>query len=430
MKTRISTILLFALILAACAPKSKEQTGFALDDQLIVLGSDSSVYPEPGEDGEISDEEWEDFSYQSEFYILSARSGELLSEKGFAHLSSFSEGLAVASDADGCFYYVNQKGEQVIRERFKAATFFSEDRAWVLDDNDEFWVIDKSGKKLFTVGNAAEVHVYNEGKTVVTTLDAYTEVYDRDGNMLLSTQDGSSGFVSSDMLIVHKDGGSGLIDLQGSFVLSPDYHAIGALQWFDMSAFASYVNRVAAVVHGDDGCGVVSLEGEEIVPLVYSDAVLDGKYIFAATDNHALWFDYRGSKVIEGGYDAAYPFGDGKYAAVCDDGLWGFVDEEGHWTINPQWTFVAGSFDAEGRAVVHDNETMMAGLINESGAYVIPAEYAFIARIGRSDRYLLSSEERYGIASADGRMILQPQQYTLTNSICDYSHYSIHCETN
>lgn len=429
MKTRILIISVLALMLAACGPDRKKETGLVLDEGVIVLGTDDTVYPQPGEDGEIPDKEWEDFSYKSEFRILSTRSGELLSDRSFAHLSSFCEGAAVASDGDGFYYFVDQRGEQLIPERFKAATFFSDGRAWVLDLKNEFWVIDKSGSRLFTVGNAADVNAFNEGRTVVRTSDGYTEVYDRDGKLVLSTDCGSSSFVTSDLLIVHKDGGSGLMDMRGNIVLSPEYHSVGALQWTDMQTFASAVSRDAAVVHGDDGCGVVSLDGREIVPLVYADAVLDGQYIFVTTDNHALWLDYQGSKRIEGGYDAAYPFGDGMYAAVCDDGLWGFVDREGHWAVNPQWTFVASSFDADGRAVVHDNETMMAGLIDEKGSYVIPAEYGFISRIG-ADRYLLSSGGCYGLASADGRIVLAPEKYTLTNSACDYSHYSIHSETN
>lgn len=427
MKIRLLIISAFALVLAACTSGTKD-TAFSLDDDLIVLGMDVTSYPEQSEDGEIPDEEWEDFSYESKFYIVDARSGERLSDRSYKHLSSFSEGLAIASDGQG-FYYVDRSGKQVIPETFRAASFFANGRAWVLDASNELWVIDNSGEKIFTVGNARDVSIFNEGKTVVNTRDGFTEVYDKDGVLLMGVEAGSGSFVLSGLLPVIRDSGMGLVDMQGQVVLDAVYLSIGPTQWVDVPAFYQGITSEAFVVGGEDGSGVMGPGGREMLPLRFVDVMLDSGLIYARDEDHVMWYDYDGSKHIEGAYEEAWPFGDGKYAAVCDDGLWGFVDREGAWKIYPQWTYVASSFDANGLAIVHDNETMMAGLIDEDASPVLPLDYSFILRIGSSDRYLLGNKEKYGVADASGKVIIEPDEYNLINTACDYSHYTIHRET-
>lgn len=425
MKFRYIAILVILIVFSACSGR-KTSPDFSFDADVIPMGVDRTEYPQKNEDGEIPDEAWEDFNYVSEYFIVSTRTGERLSEKSYRGISSFKDGLAIATDGEA-FFYIDKRGDKVIDEVFKAATFFSEGLAWVLDYNDRIYAIDRSGRKLFSPENASDVQLFYDGRSVVTTSDGFTEVIDKDGNIVFSTEGYGGYFVCSDMLPVSADGmKQGVMNMEGEFVLSPQYSSIGTFQWMDVNAYVQAIRPDRFVVFGEKGGGVVGSDGNVIVPLEYSDVVLDGDLIFVSTSESACWFDAKGHKVIEGAYDAAYPFDGGKYAAVCDDGLWGYIDRKGRWAIYPQWTFVASSFDANGLAVVYDNETSLAGIIDADARVVLPAEYNYILAIDGSDRYLLAKDECFGIADSKGNVILEPFVYNLNNEGQDHQHYSIH----
>lgn len=425
MKQRYLIILFLIYVFAGCS-QNVSSPRFGFDTDVIPLGVDRTEYPEENEDGEIPDEAWEDFRYEAEYYLVSTRTGERVSDVSYPGISSFKDGLAIATDGE-VFFYIDKNGEKVIEETFKAASFFSDGRAWVLADDDVLYAIDRSGKKLFSAENATDVQLFYDGRSVVWTRDGFTEVLDADGNLVFSTEGYGGHYVSSDMLAVSPDGiKQGVMDMNGGYVLVPEYSSIGPFQWMDVNAYTDAIRPELFVVYDEAGGGVVGPDGNEIVPLRYTDIVLDGDMVLASDDISAKWYDIEGNVLIDAGYDYAYPFGEGRYAAVCDDGLWGFIDRKGDWKVYPQWNFVATSFDVNGLAIVYDNETSMAGMIDKKAAFVLPAEYSYISGIQGSDKYLVSKDGKFGIVDSKGRIILMPERYNLTNEDRDYQHYSIH----
>ena len=408
-KIRYIIVSLLLLAVAACSDKGLSPD-FRFDSDVVILGN---YLPE---------------SHEVEYFVVSSSSGERLSEKSYPGISSFKDGLAVATDGER-FFYIDKKGDKVIDEAFKAATFFSEGRAWVLTEDNRLCAIDGKGEKLFYADNAVDVQLFYDGRSVTRTRDGFTEVFDKAGEMVLSTEGYGGYFVCSDMLPVSIDGISqGVMNMAGDFVLEPEYMSIGSFQWMDVNAYVSAIRPELFVVFDEDGGGVVSSGQEVIVPLVYTDVVLDGRHILASSNDSALWYDLSGNRVIDGDFEYAYPFGEGRLAAVCDDGLWGSVDRKGDWAIYPQWSFVATSFDANGVAIVYDNESSLAGMIDEKAELVLPAEYSYIVGIPGSDKYLLCRDDNFGIADSKGHVILQPGSYTLSNDDRDYQHYSIHID--
>lgn len=83
------------------------------------------------------------------------RKGEVLFELPHEYLKaiSVSEGLSAVMNEDDKVGFVNMKGEVIIKPQYLHATSFVNDHAFVFDENNGFYCIDKTGRKVFEMND-------------------------------------------------------------------------------------------------------------------------------------------------------------------------------------------------------------------------------------------------------------------------------------
>ena len=224
--------------------------------------------------------------------------------------------------------------------------------------------------------------------------------------------------------------GGGIIDMQGDWVVPPDYivddgydgglyggedtgvlwlHALeddGLVGFFDLrsgyfsglrfclaSPWVSWTDNLIAVCSPeDDGWNDVGYvdrtTGELALDFRYGDTMnamtfCEGYAIVCLWDEEGI--DSRDLVIDKAGRELALPpgialdpfygdnFSEGLLAVMCEgDGLYGFVDTEGKLAIAPQFSWV--ECFSEGLCCVYD-EADRAGHINRQGEWVIPPLY-------------------------------------------------------
>ncbi|MFI5666290.1 WG repeat-containing protein [Streptomyces sp. NPDC051704] len=193
-------------------------------------------------------------------------------------------------------------------------------------------------------------YVDHRGAWLAAPTLAYTGVFDGDGLSRFRTRDGHWGYAGTDGIPVipatlteagvfreglaaaRTEAGAGFIDTSGGFVIRPRYAAAGP--------FAP--NGLAGVRTEEGGrCGYV---------------------------------DRTGRTVIAPRFDGAKPFGPDGVAPVRVGDLWGLIDENGEWIVEPSFS-ILGSFDANGLAFVLGGSvgSRFRGFLNARGEVVIEA---------------------------------------------------------
>lgn len=431
----LSVATALVLCLSACT-SGHRRAGFGYDTDVLCLGVDKTVYPSENSDGEIPDSAWEDFRFSAEYHLVDPATGARLSEESFASLSAFHDGLAVAADASGACFFIDRTGRRVIDAVYKDATLFSGGRAWVRTFNDEIIAIDRKGDPVFYAPDAVGVNVFYDGKSVIFTREGDTKVLDRNGRELLGVKGQGGDYVVGDLIVMSGDGGQGIMSLDGNFVLPPRYASIGILQWADVDGYVDALSDDRFIVLKDGGYGVVDRMGREILPAMFEDIVRDGDLFLVqrrasgrAFPGEAKWYDLNGNVVIDRAFVEAYPFGDGRYAAACDGERWGFIDREGNWMIEPRWAFVSSSMDANGRAVVFDNDSSYACMIDESGHVMdLPACRLILPVPGTKSYVIIAEGDKLGLVKASGEVLLAADTYDFSGSDREDKHLYIHID--
>ncbi|HCZ23085.1 MAG TPA: hypothetical protein DHU72_06820 [Rikenellaceae bacterium] len=419
MRVHIIIFIAVTLTCVSSCTRGYKRVSFGYEHDVVCLGIDKTKYPEENEDGEIPDSAWDGFKFQQEYFLVNPRDGKLISEKSFAAVSAFHDGIAVAEDESGACFFIDKSGKRVNDAVYKDATLFSDGRAWVRTFDGEIVAVDRKGESVFYAPEAVMVNVFYDGKSVIYTQNGCTKVVDVDGNELFEEKGHGGNFVVDGRIVIQGPEGQGVMSLDGDFVLAPKYKSVGMLQWADVDSYVDAVCDDRFVVLEDEGFGVVDRSGKKIVPTVYEDIVRDGDLFLAQSrgDGSAVgsakWYDRDGKVVIDGSFTETYPFGDGRLAAAFDSGQWGFVDRNGKWVIEPRWAFVGTSMDANGVAVVYDNDSSDAGLLDESGDMVVDCEYSFITPLDGTSLYIVSRGEKVGIVGSDGHVVLPADRYDL-----------------
>lgn len=167
----------------------------------------------------------------------------------------------------------------------------------------------------------------------------------------LGPYDYAGGF-SNGVAAVIKDGDWYLINTEGKKVSGPYENIV-----LDERGVCCSAERV--FVKEDGKYYLIDTEGEKISKTAYDDARL-----FLSADEYAAvkingswsFVDVSGKNIdMPESYDDATSFRCG-LAAVCRDGLYGYVDMSGNWIIEPQFT-EAHSFNIKGCALAEDRNS-------------------------------------------------------------------------
>jgi hypothetical protein len=256
-----------------------------------------------------------------------------------AEASDFAEGLAAVQNKEGGNWgYIDKAGHVVIAPKYEEAGKFSEGVAAVKIAN-AWQYIDAEGKVVLKphrdVRMVFHAYAFSSGAALILLFDPATGAYEK-----------------------------GLIDHSGTWLITPTERLTGEL------------NNGLAPLWDDSSekMGFIDSSGEFVIPPQFTgNAELPFQEGFAAvwvgreTNTKVGFIDKQGRWAIPASYEDAYHFCGG-LAAVKLNGLWGFVDYEGEFVIQPKFLY-AESFE-DGIAEVYatdENGNLQLELINGQG---------------------------------------------------------------
>lgn len=231
--------------------------------------------------------------------------------------------------------FVNETGDQVIDAKFKAVSAFSgNDLAAVTDIKGDSYFIDSAGNKKKSVSNIEKVE--------------------------------QIGFIEDDTFPVFDGKQWAFYDLEGNKVFG------------DFSKTTSAGNGIAACVN-DEKWSLFDIDGHQISDSTYESVVCDEKdivirndRIFVQQDGKYLMVDSSANVISSNTYTSANLFNDSTYAAVENDGKWGYIDKNGNTVIDYQYED-ARSF-SNGYAAVKQNGAW--GFINKDNKFIIQPQFS------------------------------------------------------
>jgi hypothetical protein len=226
--------------------------------------------------------------------------------------------------------YINTEGKLIIPAKYKKLTHFKNDRAFVMDEEKNIYLINPQGEEIDL----------NELK-----LDNFKEF-------------------SKGLARVVVNGKWGFINTEGKMAIEAKYEKVGNFQ-----------NGLAWVRLGKGKTGYINKQGEIVVDPVY-DAVKD----FDPASGLALvkakkeWF-YIDKDRREYRFDI-YKFNDFSEGLLradksSDRGKYGFLNSKGEWVIEPKFE----SADDFKSGICRVKENGLWGVINTEGEYIIEPKY-------------------------------------------------------
>lgn len=315
-------------------------------------------------------------------------------------LSDFSDGLAVAGTT-GYQYYLDESGEVQFSLNFQAAYDFVDGwaavnhrglpgyinrdgkihifndvqdvygfdngRAFVELRNGKYKIIDQN-LEYVTETEFDDVLISNSrggGKGAVRWFDGlcivglnkpldgggfytYDYVINRDGEIVFPN-DGQLFLTISNFTNGHavardaETGKYGIINTNGEWTVSPQYGSIGA-----PTADGIYLVGDAALTDGK----FINQNGDDILECTNPNVQFFGSYrdilqvkILDSNHNtvneHFSYVDHEGNLITDLFFEETSNFSlDSSYAKVKYNGLWGFINSEGNWLIEPQFQII------------------------------------------------------------------------------------------
>lgn len=271
---------------------------------------------------------------------------------GFEEVSDYSEDCATIKK-DEIYRYVNSYGSSYIDGEYLYAGAYSDGLAPVCDINKEFYFIDTEGNRKLNYSKNIEVPVTKLGyiDSDLYPVGNNEKVYyaNTSGDIVYGPYQDASVF-NYEVAAVKENNKWHLIDIQGNKI-SDDYEYI--VQDFKNASFRNGV----AFAKTENGYYMISSDGKKINKKPYEDVKLFLDFTYAAVKQNGLWgfVDNEGEFFIEPAYEDANSYRNG-FAAVKKDGLWGYINEEGKLVIKPNFT-EAGSMTSEGTAFVKEQES-------------------------------------------------------------------------
>ena len=276
--------------------------------------------------------------------------------ENFIEVATFFDGLYLVQNKEGYWGYYNQRGNRVVPCIYKKASPFSyEEYAWVYDQKDDFYLINKANEKK------------------------YVDIEDKNIEECSSL---SSGLMAAK------------IDGRYSYLNKEFENIFG-----DFDYASSFHNGIAAVKEAG-GWYFINSSNKKLSDKIYKDVKLDdaqkafrNSLAFVSEDGKRYYLSNgKGEKIGSGLWEDAYPFITAEPTAVRLDGKWGFINKEGNLVIKPQYED-ARPFSNGFAAVKIDGKW---GYINsEDYKLVIPAEYDEAKEMGSLGNTFVRQEEQW-----------------------------------
>ena len=312
-------------------------------------------------------------------------------ETKFAHQPSlFYKGMALVSNMDGTYDFINSKGVDMGKS-FKSATSFKEGVACAVNEDQYPAIIDKNMQ-------------------VVARLDSVEEV---------------SGFSEDLAAFMNKNDKWGYINNKGEVVIKPVYN--------DAAPFREGLALVEKKIEEYDSTkkenkikllkGYINKNGDEVINLTEKfyrlSSFSDG---LAAYSDGILWgwgfINKKGDKVIRASteWDDVTLFHEG-LASVKIDGYWGLINKKGKIIIKPKYH--SPLYFSNGLASFElDDKT---GFIGKNGKIVIDPEYDDVAMNFYSGKSIVLEGIYYKVINRRGKPVNDIELYNVELS-SDYNY--------
>lgn len=327
-----------------------------------------------------------------------------------------------------CGYVDTRTGESRINPQFDRAEFFTAAGLAAVQVGESWGLIDRTGRIVVSPQFRSLRYLGGPGLFEVPIGDNVGMI-DGTGRMVANGDYQTiSTFDADGLASFQKQGSQGCINTAGQIVQRPP-HGCGVVardQGFSSpverptiprSRFQEGLAVVGSNVEGQ-GSGFMDAQGHWVISPQFSGAYpFDGSGLAAAAASspggsaEALRFGYidrTGRFIIPAQFNAALPFNNAPLAPVLVGDRWGFVDRTGTIRISPQFVR-ADSFrneSGEWLAMV-DVSDHRTGFIGPDGAYRIPPQFVFATPFDRNGRAIVQAGGR-GLVDASGHYVANP----------------------
>lgn len=193
------------------------------------------------------------------------------------------------------------------------------------------------------------------------------------------------GMYTKDGTVAQKDGKYGYLD--------EDMEPVGEFQWENLTGIKNGIG--AGKKNGK--WTLINKKGKEKGEDSYEDVIIDPygfcssqKRLFVKEDGTYHMIDTKGKAVGELTFDNARAFTEDGYAAVCKDGKWGFVNNNGELAID--YTYEDAESFQNGFAPISVDGKW--GYINEEGNMVIQPEFLEVTHISEEGTAAVKTEQQ------------------------------------
>ncbi len=259
----------------------------------------------------------------------------------------------------GSFGYINLQGEWVIKSRYSDASFFAENRTMVLENYEDYLLLDEKGNVVLSGYNGKtmdQVRHFTDGAAPASFDTGSDQKYlyiDIDGNVLIKASKlpkvsgrkyknteffGFASAFTDGKAVVMRMLNADISDkyaAESAFVIDRSGQVLAKLP-AGLDPEETGMDRCGNIIvkNTENLYGLCSAEGEvRIAPqyrrLLHCDGAL---YLACGEDGFFGYVDADGNTVIDFTYIKALPFSEG-YAAVYDGQHWGFINELGECAI-------------------------------------------------------------------------------------------------
>ena len=268
-------------------------------------------------------------------------------------------GMILLKDEDGMMYYANQKGEQVISDKFDDAGIFVNGLAYVSVDN-KYGYINEDGEVVIP-------YKYNDAKD----------------------------FISNGLAVVEDDGKYGFVNEQGEEVIACQFD------------YARDFSNGLANVKVDDKYGYINEQGEIVIACQFdrADTFYDG-LAKVEVDGKYGYINEQGEEVIPCKLDRTGCFGSNGLANVEVDGKYGYINEQGEIVIACQFDYANIFYDGLAKVEVGGKY----GYINEQGEIVIACQFDYADNFSNGLAGV-KFQEKMGVINTEDKFVV-PCKYT------------------
>ncbi|MCA6362000.1 MAG: WG repeat-containing protein [Bacteroidetes bacterium] len=367
----------------------------------------------------------------------------------FSRTEFFYEGLAVAAN-DKFSGYIAKNGTVVIPLQYLEAGNFNNGTAVVIDSLDQYYLIDHTGKTI-TRRAYDFIGPFSEGLARVSRNDC-SGFIDITGNELIECRPAEFGNFSQGLAWMRDSTGRwGFINRKGETVIPPLYdraesfaaglpvrvrlnnrwgliNAQGQLLQPCIYTYIGPWSEGLALVVLDGKFGYLNAAGKIAVPISFlynreelGDNLFRNNSARVLLEKKAGLIDSTGKLILPRDFDDVQPFQDG-FAAVNKKGKWGYADRLQKLRI--PYTFdEAGPF-VSGLALVRINGRL--GMIDTKGNYVLPPSLEEAQRLPSGYILVADSTRRKGLLDSTGAWVL-PCLYSQIEQVDNSPVFSVSC---